>query len=207
MKTILRPGQILRSKTGSRVVYVRTEARAIAVGESGRRVLMVPVNGGEEVIVVRTLFPVRDNQGRWLPGQELNGRYSQADFDAGVLTPTDEFATDEVPEQDPRPTKTTRAKRKEVAAVDDQKQDPTPAGEQAAAPEGGTDAPVTVKERKPRKPREPRAPKPDAGPTEKVVICIVGTPEEIAAIRTAAGEGSLAAYAKPLLLAGTRART
>lgn len=205
MKTVLRPGQILRSKTGSRVVYVRTEARAIAVGESGRRVLMVPVNGGEEVIVVRTLFPVRDNQGRWLPGQELNGRYSQADLDAGVLTPTDDFATDDVPQQDPRPTTKRATKRKEAVAMSDQKQDPTPAGEQAAAPDGGTDAPVTVKERKPRKPREPKAPKPDMGPTEKVVIRIVGTPEEIARIRAAAGDGSLAAYAKPLLLAGAPA--
>jgi hypothetical protein len=157
----LRPGQILVSKAGSRVVYVRTEARSVVVGESEARVggsrkrlLKVPVKGGEEVIVVRTLFPVRDNTGQWQPGQELNGRYSQADLDAGVLTPTDEFATDDVPDPEPRPKRAGRAGKE--AAVDDSTKDPA-AGDAAATVAGGTDAPVVVKERKPRAPQAPDA--------------------------------------------------
>lgn len=129
----LKPGQILVSKSGLKVAFVRLEATTMVVGESGKRLLQVPVNGGEERMVVRLLNPIRDNAGKLLPGQELNGRYSQHDIDAGVLTPTDEIA--------PARAQEVRVEKKEAVP----------------SPEGGVDVPVVNA----AEPKVPKAAKPD----------------------------------------------
>lgn len=153
----LRPNQILVSRSGVRVAFVRREPRTIVVGESeaGRgkkRLLQVPVGDGEEMIVVRTLRACRDNTGKWLPGLELSGRYSEKDIENGVLTPIDELAPDEVPEEDEvskkQKSKDVRAQGKLVGApklpaVEAPPPAPTPVEDQAKDLEVG-ETPVNV---------------------------------------------------------------